>query len=562
MGWGDALIDAGSGISGIANAFDKSRSDEEKRQLLIQQQKRQAIADALSARVTNAQLDNYATKNESDKLALSNEKGAQSALDAYAQAQAQKMQAVKDNALYGQKNLNGLGGDTAGSQPTKLIPSQQADVAAQANAKYPSLGNLAGNAVLNKPALNISDVQNAGYDVGPGRLPPESSPVAGSSSEARIAKTAQQMATANQRLGQSWLGMLSDVGGLKYLGNPSVAATAKEAQAQDATDMDKQNLASIKAKSASINDPALQNRIQSAVTSKDAADALNDYYKSTSDYGRQKDIEQMKIQGQKDIAGMKGKGATFSSDDIVDGSPSMDIVNALGTGRMTFDMMTKTYPGFSKNAAKREAVLEKTMEKYPDWSPTGNALNYKNAGNAKMVQTIMAANNALTNTQMMLELSDHWKRTDFPTVNKFLENAGYQLGDKNVSNIHQAVTAWGDEIAGVLGYGGASDLKTKLGIDLANMETGPEVFKNGVSLVNHMLQNKAKTAAAPMGSYGDNYTNQELGTRGEATPYSVSGEQSSGGKTASGFSVTAPNGKTYKFNNQNDLNAFKQKAGL
>jgi hypothetical protein len=205
----------------------------------------------------------------------------------------------------------------------------------------------------------------------------------------------------------------------------------------------------------------------------------------------------------KALATQKSKGQTFSSDDITDGTPAMDIVDALGTGRMTFDMMTKTYPGFSKNAAKREAILEKTMEKYPDFSPTQQALEYKWGSNAKAITTIAAANNALSNIDKVVEMSDMWKRSGSPAFNNLLKETQFQLGDKNVTNIKELQTAVGDEVAGVLGYGSSSDLKTRLGLDLMNPNVSAENFQSNMKILKHLLENRAKTMAAPMGNYGN-----------------------------------------------------------
>jgi hypothetical protein len=77
------------------------------------------------------------------------------------------------------------------------------------------------------------------------------------------------------------------------------------------------------------------------------------------------------------------------------------------------------------------------------------------------------------------------------------------VGDKTVSNIHEMQIAVGDEVAGVLGYGGASDMKTKLGLDLVDPNTSPEVFKSNMTILKHMLENRKNSMLKPMGVYGE-----------------------------------------------------------
>jgi hypothetical protein len=212
------------------------------------------------------------------------------------------------------------------------------------------------------------------------------------------------------------------------------------------------------------------------------------------------------IQGRKDtaamIAALKGK-SNFKVDDINPGDPVDKIVDKIGSGEITFDQLTKIYPGFSKNAVKREAIMEKVMEKYPDYSPAQNALEFKWGNNPGAIKTVAAANNALANVDKLIDISDHWNRTGSPIFNKFLKEAQFQIGDRTVTNIKEMQTAVGDEVAGVLGFGQASDLKTKLGLDLTDPNVSAENFKSNMVLLKHMLETRRKTMAAPMGKYSE-----------------------------------------------------------
>lgn len=190
--------------------------------------------------------------------------------------------------------------------------------------------------------------------------------------------------------------------------------------------------------------------------------------------------------------------------EIKDGDPSDIIAQKLASGEITFDQMTKIYPGFSKNASKREAIVERANQLSGNtFNPAQNTLEYKWGGNAGATRTVAAANNAITNVDKLIDLSDQWKRSGSPAFNNLLKEGQFQIGDKTVSNIKEMQVAVGDEVAGVLGYGGASDFKTKLGLELTDPNVSPDVFKSNMKILKHMLETRRETMAAPMGKYAD-----------------------------------------------------------
>ena len=246
-------------------------------------------------------------------------------------------------------------------------------------------------------------------------------------------------------------------------------------------------------------------------------------------FQNQKTLKGMEIQGQKDVADLKNKGGDAS--DIQPGSGEDKIADQLASGKITFDQMIKIYPGFSKNATKREAILELATQKNPNFNPAQQMQEYKWSNNPGAIKTIAAANNAMSNIDKVVEVSDLWKRSGSPAMNNLLKETQFQLGDRNVSNIKELQTAVGDEVAGVLGYGTSSDLKTKLGIDLMDPNVSAENFQSNMKILKHLLQNRAKTMAAPMGQYGD---------RPGITPVINDGSTTAGGtsKTSSGNRFT------------------------
>jgi hypothetical protein len=192
----------------------------------------QAEHDALAKRVTLAQLGEIDRKTAADTAAAGDETASRKILADYGQKRA----LADSTQTLGQIDLNGMGGDTPAPEPTKLIPSQQADVARQANARYPSLGGLAGASVLNKGALGLAGVQRAGYSVGPGREPPEASPIAGSPAEGALARGQAELDQGAAAAGKTRTGLLSDVGGLALAHSPTMEKAFATTEKQDTAD--------------------------------------------------------------------------------------------------------------------------------------------------------------------------------------------------------------------------------------------------------------------------------------------------------------------------------------
>jgi hypothetical protein len=184
---------------------------------------------------------------------------------------------------------------------------------------------------------------------------------------------------------------------------------------------------------------------------------------------------------------------------------SADKMMAKGLADGSIDPHTfiSSYSKFGQQGQQRiPAVIEEAKKINPKLDLAERGLEYKWGSNAGATKTIAAANNATSNIDKLVAASDGWSRTGSPGLNKMLKLAETQMGYQNVTNLAELQTAIGDEVAGVLGYGTSSDLKTRLGLELADPNVSPENFKKNMQTLKDLLITRAKTMAAPMGQYG------------------------------------------------------------
>jgi uncharacterized protein YjbK len=452
MGWGDVLINLGKGVANTGNAFDQANQDQ-----LDQKNKIAQLAIA---------------QQQQDRL----KQDQQLALQEFAQRQADR-QAALDMKNKQQAAVE----DSTAKLQDYLGNRKSADIMGQIDTSH---------ATVTPPPANTTDNQVGLYDqlkkfgsqqgdqAALGELAQTPEPQIGVSSPVNVPYSPSTDMVNDKTVTQKNASMLGALGGYRLGQNTAVDLALDSSQKlADKEQQDEQFKSAQQQKDQEFKDTLAQR----ATEHEDATNTA------------------LAIADKK--AQAKSAGG-YTIDDVNADPMAMKIVDLLGTGGMTFDMMTKTYPGFSKNAAKREAILEATVTKYPDWTPTENNLQYKAASNAKAIQTITAGNNALSNVDDYINLSDQWKRSGSPAFNKLLAAGQIQVGNQTVSNLNQYNKAVGDEIAGVLGYGTASDMKTKLGLDMTDYNASPEVTKSNLLIARHMLMNRVKTQQDPMGQYG------------------------------------------------------------
>jgi hypothetical protein len=174
----------------------------------------------------------------------------------------------------------------------------------------------------------------------------------------------------------------------------------------------------------------------------------------------------------------------------------------------------------------------------PDATVANLAIGAKNANAIGLVRQATLATTALSGVSILRRLSGAWQRNDLPMVNNIAKAAGYQTGNTLQAVIKTVTKAVGDEAGSVLGIGTASDFKTQLGIDLLNMETGPQAYDQQLDAVQGLLERKRSAMTNTMGGFGGMYQKSATGL----TPAAAGG--GSGAPTPAVGTVM----KGYRFN--------------
>lgn len=242
------------------------------------------------------------------------------------------------------------------------------------------------------------------------------------------------------------------------------------------------------------------------ITSADEMKARKAFNDSTKD-PQFSDINLQLAQLRLDNERNKAKQAAGGPFVIPAGSSYEHMAAQLASGDLTFAQMNRTLTtrgagGQNINAVKM-ALYDKATELNPDFSPAKFEMGYKFATNQGTQMASVALNRVEPNIDKLIALSDKWDRTKYPTINSFLRAVGVQWGDQRITDFGQLQTIVGDELGPALGVGSATDLKTRLGLEMAGGNKGADSFKSGMLLVKEALGNQRKALNDQKGQYGD-----------------------------------------------------------
>ena len=129
-------------------------------------------------------------------------------------------------------------------------------------------------------------------------------------------------------------------------------------------------------------------------------------------------------------------------------------------------------------------------------------MGYKYAGNPKTQNTLVSIDNALSNFDKAVDVSNALDRTDLPSINKLLATGKFQFGNRPVTNFQQLQTILGDDIALAIGQGAPSDYKTKLAQSLLNGNLSKDNFISTLRQAGEFLQNRKQSILKQEGIYG------------------------------------------------------------
>lgn len=211
-------------------------------------------------------------------------------------------------------------------------------------------------------------------------------------------------------------------------------------------------------------------------------------------------LKQLQLENERN----KAKAATAGGYEVKAGSRDERIAQQLSTGDLTFSDFNRLLGARSAATIDRKlALYDKAMELNPDFTPAKFELGYKFASNQGTQMATVALNRVEPNIDKLIALSDKWDRTKYPTINSFLRAVGAQWGDQRITDFGQLQTIVGDELGPALGVGQASDLKTRLGLEMAGGNKGADNFRSGMMLVKDALNNQRKALNTQKGQYGD-----------------------------------------------------------
>lgn len=183
------------------------------------------------------------------------------------------------------------------------------------------------------------------------------------------------------------------------------------------------------------------------------------------------------------------------------GTPEYRVAQNLAYGSLTFPQF-RTLFAYSRDAQKKLAIYDKAAELNPNFDSAAFELGHSVAASPKVRQQVAAADNALARLDDAVRLSNAASRTGVKMLNGVVVPGGIEMGGVKYTNFAVAQKALADEISGALGFGTASDMKLKLGVELTDPTYSPEQFAGAIEQIRPFLTSKRASLVNQMGIYG------------------------------------------------------------
>lgn len=185
------------------------------------------------------------------------------------------------------------------------------------------------------------------------------------------------------------------------------------------------------------------------------------------------------------------------------GTRQYDIATDLATGKLTFQQFAQLYPtrGQGPQAVERQRIYETARQLNPEFDAARAGLGYKAAADSGLRNRRIAITALTPVIDQIVQLSNGLSRTDLPTFNRLLNETRFQVGNRRVTSLRQLQTLLGEEVGNALGVGTASDLKTKLGLDLVNPNLGVDGFRDTMTQLQSVLNARLQEIDRTQGIY-------------------------------------------------------------
>ena len=204
---------------------------------------------------------------------------------------------------------------------------------------------------------------------------------------------------------------------------------------------------------------------------------------------------------------------TSTAADIKPGSEDYKIAEKLATGKLTMTQF-RTLFAFSRNATKREAIVNKASEINPAFNPAAFEAQFRFAENPQTQRQVANIRNLTetkypkgpngkTSVESLLAASDKAARSCFTDLNKFIVPGGIHIGDRDYSNFRTARIAFADELSLALGIGSATDMAREMSFDMTDPKLGPDEFASSMrDIVVPFIERRKQSLLDQMGVYG------------------------------------------------------------
>lgn len=196
-----------------------------------------------------------------------------------------------------------------------------------------------------------------------------------------------------------------------------------------------------------------------------------------------------------------GAAGPMNVPEIKPGTALYRTAQDLAYGKLTFQGF-RTLAAYSRDAGTKFALYDTARQLNPNFNQAAFEMGYKYAGNPKTQNTLVSIDNALSNFDKAVDVSNSLDRTDLPSINRLLASGKFQFGNRPVTNFQQLQTILGDDIALAIGQGAPSDYKTKLAQSLLNGNLSKENFISTLRQAGEFLQNRKQSILKQEGIYG------------------------------------------------------------
>lgn len=195
------------------------------------------------------------------------------------------------------------------------------------------------------------------------------------------------------------------------------------------------------------------------------------------------------------------------------------------------------------NAAKVNEPLRYTAPQYTPEQIAGQQMA-KNTG--QITKPLTAFYTAVQHLTLLSSLANDLNNGNVQVVNKAKQRWAQETGQPAPVNFQAAVNAMSGEVAAALKASGATDEEIRNVGRTFSRAQSPAQLQGAISTYRNILGSKA----------------QQLQKQYEAGRQGKPAFENNHEQQASGLSVTAPNGKTYHFKDQQSLDNFKKAAGI